>query len=93
MGRKVKFNVTPQEAGFITTIVDRITALHPDAFTDRESLEMDITACHANGCRLRLSELAEADDFNLVHDVGGIRQNMDRTTGKLQGFFLPRYSA
>lgn len=92
MGRMVKFKVTPEEAGFITTIVDRITALHPDSFSDRKSLEMDITACHANGCKLRLSELAEADEFNLIHDVGGIRQSMDRSTGKLRGHFLPRYS-
>lgn len=93
MGRMVKFNVTPQEAGFITKIVDRITAQLPDAFPDRQSLEMDITACHANGCKLRLAELAEADEFNLIHDVGGIRQNIDRSTGKLQRLFLPRYSA
>lgn len=25
-------------------------------------------------------------------NVGGIRQNIDRATGKLQGHFLPRYS-
>ncbi|KPW08435.1 hypothetical protein ALO91_200041 [Pseudomonas syringae pv. aceris] len=93
MGKAVSFKVTPAEAASITTIVDRVTAKLPETFPDRESLEMDITACHANGCKLRLADMAEADDFNLVHDVGGIRQNIDRATGKLRGHFLPRFSA
>ncbi len=93
MSKAVSFKVTPAEAAIITTIVDRVTAKLPETFSDRQSLEMDITACHANGCKLRLAGLAEADEFNLIHDVGGIRQNIDRSTGKLQGHFLPRYSA
>ena len=54
---------------------------------------MDIDACHNNGCPLKLQELLEADDFNFAHDVFGIRRHIDRTTGKLQNCFLPRYSA
>ncbi len=54
---------------------------------------MDIDACHSNGNPLKLSELLNADDFNFGHDVFGIRQHIDRTTGTLQDCFVPRYSA
>jgi len=54
---------------------------------------MDIDACHSNGNPLRLAELLNADRTNFAHDVFGIRANIDRTTGKLQNCFSPRYSA
>jgi len=59
---------------------------------DRMTAIMDIDACHCNGNPLKLQELLEADDFNFGHDVFGIRANIDRTTGKLQNCFVPRYS-
>ncbi len=93
MEKTVSFSVTKAEAAMISAIVSRVMEKMPKTFSDRLSLEMDITACHANGCKLRLADLAEADDFNLTHDVCGIRQNIDRTTGKLRGHFLPRCSA
>ena len=55
-------------------------------------VEMDITACHANGNPLKLHELYNADEFNFAHDVCGIRQHINRKTGKLENCFLPRYS-
>ena len=54
---------------------------------------MDIDACHANGCPLKLQELLQADDFNFSHDVLGIRQHLNRKTGKLMDCFVPRYAA
>jgi hypothetical protein len=93
---QVSFDCTPQEYRLVEQIVDRAVALSsqlslPDF--DRRSLEMDIVACHCNGCRLRLLDLlVNADDFNLIHDVFGIRRHMDRTTGKLQNCFVPRFA-
>lgn len=55
-------------------------------------LNMDITAAHSNGCRLKLAELLKADDFNFAHDIIGIVRNLDRDTGKLMNCFCPRYS-
>jgi hypothetical protein len=52
---------------------------------------MDLSAVHAH-TPLRLEELAAADDFDLVHDVGGIYRHLDRETGELGGCFLPRFS-
>jgi hypothetical protein len=52
---------------------------------------MDVTACHANGCPLRLQEFLEADASNFAHDAFGIQRHINRDTGKLENFFLPRF--
>ncbi len=54
---------------------------------------MDLVACHANGCPLDFERLSDADDFNIAHDVFGIRRHLDRETGQLTDHFLPRYAA
>lgn len=41
---------------------------------------------------MRLQEMAEADDFNFAHDFIGIQNTMNRETGKIEGFFIPRYA-
>lgn len=51
---------------------------------------MDLAATHANGCKLDLDKLLAFDNFNFAHDVFGIREHLDRKTGKLKDFFLPR---
>ena len=53
---------------------------------------MDIQCVHQNSCPLRLVQLSEADDFNLMHDIVGIHNHLDRKTKKLEGCFLPRYA-
>ena len=59
---------------------------------DPQSLQMDISATHLS-CPLKLQELLEADDFNFGHDVFGIMRHIDRETGWLKNYFLPRYAA
>jgi hypothetical protein len=64
------------------------------AFTVRNTY-MDLTACHANGCPLDLQALLDAADinqFDFTHDILGIRQHLDRQTGKLKDCFVPRYA-
>lgn len=56
-------------------------------------LAMDIEACHCNGNPLRLIDLVQAKDHEVIHDVGGIYRHLDRRTGKLRDGFSPRYSA
>ena len=36
--------------------------------------------------------LLKADDFNFLHDVGGIHKHLDRATGKLKDGFVPRFA-
>lgn len=91
----ISFDVTDQELLIIERIVERAAKASDEAGCpnlDRLSLTMDLCACHANGCPLKLEELARADDFNFAHDVFGIRNHMDRSTGKLTGCFLPRFA-
>jgi len=58
---------------------------------DYITLEMDLSACHIYN-PLRLEELLTTDNFNFAHDIFGIRQHINRETGKLTGCFLPRFS-
>jgi len=60
---------------------------------DQMTAVMDIDACHNNGNPLKLKELLDADNFNFGHDVFGIRQHINRTTGQLENCFVPRYSS
>ena len=52
---------------------------------------MDLAAVHHH-TPLRLVEMADADDFNLIHDVAGIGNCLNRTTGKLEDCFVPRFA-
>lgn len=54
---------------------------------------MNLSACHASGNPLRLSDLLQADDFNFAHDIFGIDRHINRATGKLENFFSPRFLA
>lgn len=97
----VKFSpITKEEVRTINAIAKRAvsvaskyTASHPGIEYQLPDAAMDITACHLNGCPLKLDALLDADGFNFAHDVFGIRQHINRETGKLQDFFLPRYAA
>jgi hypothetical protein len=90
----INFKVTRDEAKTIRNIVQRATAVAVEACIDYKALDidMDITACHANGCRLKLEELAKADNFNFSHDIFGIRRHLNRETGQLEDCFLPRFA-
>lgn len=85
----VKFDVSPIDADLILKIVLRFRAIA----TTRVSLldaQMDVTACHCNGTKLDLEKLLKFPDFDFLHDMAGIRNCIDRETGKLTNCFLPR---
>lgn len=86
----ITWKTSPHDAELIERIAARALALGiPGKKVD---VVMDLTATHANGCALDLDELATADDVNLLHDVGGIRRHLDRSTGQLGGCFQPRFA-
>ena len=95
--RLPSFDVSAADKGVIRQLAER--ALHVDRVHNgrdaRKSLDwvMDFTAVHANGNPLRLTDLLEASEFNFAHDAFGIARHLDRSTGKLTGFFSPRFSA
>lgn len=88
------FSATQAESRIILQIAHRaIASLYHATNVTPLDIQMDIDACHSNGCKLRLAELLAADDFNFSHDVRGIHNCLDRDTGKLIPPFSPRYSA
>lgn len=88
----MNFTVSRQDMRLIIRVVDRAMLLNKVHGTERKRIDvqMDIIACHANGCPLRLQELLDADDVNFAHDIFGIQQHLDRQTGLLQDLFTPR---
>lgn len=58
---------------------------------ERMNLWMDLENAHKD-VGLALDKLLEADDLNFAHDVMGIQKHMNRSTGKLEDFFVPRYA-
>jgi len=64
-----------------------------DICVDRLTVLLDVTTCHSQGQPLRLDDLLGADDFNFMHDIGGINRHLDRKTGQLLDGFRPRFCA
>ena len=91
---QINWDVPRDEANLIVAIANRAVRLAKESGIelDPQHVAMNITACHANGCPLRLQDLLEANDFNFSHDIVGIDNHIDRTTGQLTGCFLPRYA-
>jgi len=84
----IKFDATAEEYETITHICDRVGWIGRGKF----DLAMDIAATHRNGCELDLDKLLNFPEFDFYHDIQGIREHIDRKTGKLRDFFLPRCS-
>ncbi len=95
----ISFKVSIVDQTLIERIVERAFDIYDSyrvpakSLPNRLSLTMDITACHANGCPLNLREMLSGADFDFIHDIGGIRENINRKTGELDGCFLPRFAA
>lgn len=80
---------TPNEQQTVNAIVER--AIEADIYDDAVGAHMDISATHFH-CPLRLADLLDADQFNFAHDMRGIQRHLNRRTGKLENFFLPRFA-
>jgi hypothetical protein len=95
MKTRISFHTTREEAILIGKIIKRAVSMLSDPNAeddiDRLSAHMDISACIANGCPLKLQEWLDAPDFDFSHDFYGIMRHIDRTTGELADCFLPRF--
>lgn len=60
----------------------------------RMNLVMDLSAADGVNGNLPIdwARLLSADDFNFMHDIGGISRHMNRETGELGGCFVPRFT-
>ena len=92
----VKFNSTKKEYELSSKIADRACKLGliapAKANYPRADFLMDIDAAHSNGCPLDFEKFLGAPDFDFTHDVAGIYRHIDRESGKLGGYFIPRCS-
>ncbi|MBR8344194.1 hypothetical protein [Burkholderia ambifaria] len=91
--KSISFEVSREVSAAIDLVSARYRALLATKglpAVDALGLDMDLTACHANGCPMDWARLNAADDFTLAHDVGGIQLHINRRTGKLENCFLPR---
>jgi hypothetical protein len=86
----VKFaDFSDAEQAIVGAIVER--AINTGIYNDALTAEMDIAAVYVH-CPLRLSDLVIADQFNFAHDLRGIQKHINRNTGELENFFLPRFA-
>jgi hypothetical protein len=83
----VRFSATLAEVVIIEQIADR--ALRMKIYPPRmwSIARNDVEAVHSNGCPLRLADLLDADPLPFIHDMCGIRENLDPYTGKLSQFW------
>lgn len=88
----INWKVTKPDMTLLTQIALRAKKLTAYKDVSLLTINMDVTACHLNGCPLKLKKLLKADDFNFAHDVIGISNHIDRETGTLLNCFLPRYA-
>jgi hypothetical protein len=86
----INWDATDDDTLAIHRIAKRWATMTGQALLDTD---MDITACHLNGCPLDLAKLAAFDDANFGHDVGGIRHYIHHDTGELTNCFVPRCAA
>lgn len=91
------FTATLEERAIIASIAHRAAdimerSLAPDRHMGVIHIMMYLEACHCNGCPLRLNDMEHASQFDLMHDILGLRNHLDTRTGKLEGCFLPRFS-
>lgn len=92
---KINFDTTAKDHALIVQIVDKaedLATIRNINMPERMTLIMDLSACHLNGCELDLEALNKATPGNLMHDVMGIHHHINRDTGKLENFFLPRFA-
>jgi hypothetical protein len=97
---------TAGENDLIESILNRLEE-HGDIFTGcaaprhfgrkargelRLHWRMNLLATH-HTCPLDFLALAEADDLTFRHDLAGIERHLDKETGRLRDFFLPRTAA
>ena len=86
----VNFDATKEDAKLIRDVARRVFDMNPDTDYNYLDLVMDLEAVHSNGCPLDFQKLLDFPDFDFEHDIYGIQRHIDRTTGKLTDFFVPR---
>ena len=83
-----KINRESHELDQIDEVASR--AMQSNEFSAHIDTISLILSLRSVDCKLDFKRLLSFDDFNFFHDVVGIMINLDRKTGKLKNFFVPR---
>jgi hypothetical protein len=59
---------------------------------DRMHVMLDLLICHKTIVPLRLLDMLNGSEADLLHDVCGLMRHLDRENYKLNDCFLPRYA-
>ena len=84
----INLDTTDAESAAIEQIAMRWDGMQSTP-TNIHATRWNVTACHSNGCPLDLQALLGTDDLDFNHDMKGITENIDRTTGRLIEPFIP----
>ena len=89
----INFTVPAGDGDKILEIAGKATPPGGDPFMT----VLDLTVCHANGCPLDLDAMLEVlaehgMTYDIAHDIAGIDQHINRDTGELEDFFIPRFA-
>jgi hypothetical protein len=87
----INWKIDKEDLLIISDIADRALELNVDG--RKQTIVMDLQACHTNGCPLRLNDLLAAEACDFLHDICGINHHINRENGKLEDCFSPRFSA
>ena len=87
----LNMDCTPKEKQQIGLIVNRMLKTSPS--TNKLTSHSGISMVHLNGCPLDLDGLINASDADFYHDINGIFLNLNTETGRLEDYFVPRFSA
>lgn len=90
---RISFKATKDDYLLIGAIVARAIADGVIKKSQAMDINMDLSACHANGCPMNFKKLLDAPKFDFTHDVLGINRHIDRETGQLGDCFIPRCNA
>jgi len=85
---------TKEDMDMITKIATRAEAIYRAAGirTRRKDIAVGLHFVHTEIIRMRLKDMLEGDDENLMHDVAGIDRHINVRLCRFDDCFCPRYA-
>lgn len=88
----IKFDGTQKQQKFAADILRKKNLNEIKSKNDIQEHVMDLIATHNHCQKLDFKKLLESSEFDFLHDIFGIRKNLDRIEIVLKNNFLPRCS-
>lgn len=93
MANNINWTASKEDRRKIEAIVDRFLAVAGrDGYGawGRRGLVMDLTGVHLNSMALNLDRLFASSEIDLLYDVTGISNHLNRDSYELERGFVPR---